>query len=63
MKMNKNQVKGTVKDIAGKAQEEAGKLVGSKEQQVKGLKKQISGKVEKAYGDAKETIKDANKPS
>jgi uncharacterized protein YjbJ (UPF0337 family) len=44
-------------------QEEAGKLVGSKEQQVKGLGKQISGKAEKAYGDAKEAIKDASKPS
>jgi uncharacterized protein YjbJ (UPF0337 family) len=57
--MNKNQVKGAAKDIAGKVQEEAGKLVGSKEQQVKGLGKQISGKAEKAYGDAKEIVKDA----
>jgi uncharacterized protein YjbJ (UPF0337 family) len=63
MIMNKNQVKGMVKDFAGKVQEEAGKLVGSKEQQVKGLGKQISGKAEKKYGDAKEVIKDANKHS
>ena len=49
--MNKNQVKGVAKDIAGKVQEEAGKLVGNKEQQVKGLGKQISGKAEKIYGD------------
>lgn len=59
--MNKNQVKGVVKDIAGKVQEEAGKLAGSKEQQVKGLNKQISGKAEKAYGDVKEAIKAATK--
>ena len=59
--MNKNQVKGALKDVAGKAQEKAGQLVGSKEQQVKGLGKQISGKAEKAYGDAKEVIKDSNK--
>jgi len=57
--MNKNQVKGVVKDIAGKVQEEAGKLVGSKEQQAKGLGKQVEGKAEKAYGDAKEVIKGA----
>jgi len=63
MIMNKNQVKGVAKDIAGKVQEEAGKLVGSKEQQVKGLGKQISGKAEKVYGDAKEVVKDANKHS
>ena len=59
--MNKNQVKGMAKDLAGKVQEEAGKLVGSQEQQVKGLGKQIAGKAEKALGDAKEVIKDADK--
>jgi uncharacterized protein YjbJ (UPF0337 family) len=61
--MNKDQVKGVAKDIAGKVQEEAGKLMGSKEQQAKGLGKQISGKTEKAYGDAKELIMDVNKHS
>jgi len=61
--MNKDQVKGVAKDIAGKVQEEAGILVGSKEQQVKGLNKQIAGKAEKIYGDAKEAIKDASKHS
>ena len=59
--MNKNQVKGSVKDLAGKVQEGAGKLVGSKEQQAKGLGKQVAGKAEKAYGDAKETIKDGQR--
>lgn len=57
--MNKDQVKGVAKDVAGKVQEEAGKLVGSKEQQIKGLSKQISGKAEKSYGDAKQVVKDA----
>ena len=65
--MNKNQVNGLAKDIAGKVQEGAGKLVGSKEQQIKGLDKQISGKAEKSFGDAKEVVKDvirdANKHS
>jgi uncharacterized protein YjbJ (UPF0337 family) len=59
--MNKDQVKGEAKDIAGKVQEEAGKLVGSKDQQVKGLSKQIAGKVQKGVGDAKEAVKDMNK--
>ena len=59
--MNKDQVKGVLKDIAGKVQEKTGQVVGSKEQQVKGLGKQISGKAEKNYGDAKEAIKDSNK--
>ena len=59
--MNKDQVKGAAKDIAGKVQEEAGKLVGSKEQQAKGLSKQVAGKLQKGVGDAKEAVKDLNK--
>lgn len=34
--LNKDQIKGSAKDIGGKIQEEAGKSVGSKEQQIKG---------------------------
>jgi uncharacterized protein YjbJ (UPF0337 family) len=59
--MNKDQVKGAAKDIAGKVQEEAGKLVGSKEQQVKGLSKQISGKVQKGLGDVEQSVEDLKK--
>ncbi len=57
--MNKDQVKGEAKDIAGKIQEEAGKLVGSKEQQAKGLEKQVEGKIQKGVGDLKEAVKKA----
>jgi uncharacterized protein YjbJ (UPF0337 family) len=59
--MNKDQVKGVTKDVAGKIQEQAGKLVGSKEQQIKGLSKQISGKVQKGVGDVKQSVEDFNK--
>ena len=59
--MNKDQVKGVAKDVAGKVQEKAGKLVGSKEQEVKGLSKQISGKVQKGVGDVEQSAKDYNK--
>jgi len=61
--MNKHQVKGAAKDLAGKVQEEAGKLVGSKKQQAKGLKKQIAGKAEEFYGDVEEASKDVTKHS
>ena len=60
--MNKNQVKGAAKDIAGKLQQQAGKLVGSRKQQAKGLEKQISGKLQKGVGDATEAIEDIAKP-
>jgi uncharacterized protein YjbJ (UPF0337 family) len=56
--MNKDQVKGTVKDAAGKVQEQTGKLIGSNEQQVKGIRKQVEGHTQKAVGDVKEVVKD-----
>ena len=61
--MNRDQVKGVTKNIAGKVQQEVGKLVGSKQQQVKGLNKQIAGNSEKTYGDAQEVVKNGIKPS
>lgn len=54
--MNKDQVKGGAKQLAGKAQEKAGKLVKSRKQQVKGVAKQAAGKVQKSYGDAREDL-------
>ena len=59
--MNKDQVTGVAKDVAGKVQEQAGKLVGSKEQQIKGLSKQISGKAQKGVGDVKQSVEDLSK--
>jgi uncharacterized protein YjbJ (UPF0337 family) len=55
--MNKDQVKGAVKTAAGKVQEGAGKMVGSRTQEAKGLSKQAAGKTQKAMGDVKETVK------
>lgn len=58
--MNKDQVKGTAKDIAGKVQEKAGELTGSEKQQLKGVKNQIEGKVQKGVGDVKDALNDAD---
>jgi uncharacterized protein YjbJ (UPF0337 family) len=55
--MNKDQIKGAVKDLTGQAQEAAGKAIDNKEMQVKGLQKQMVGSAEKAIGDAKQGIK------
>ena len=57
--MNKDQVKGKAKEVAGKVQQKTGELVGSSEQQAKGLSKQVEGKLQKGVGDAKEAVKDA----
>ena len=59
--MNKDQVKGVVKDVTGKLQEETGKLIGSPEQQLKGIGKQVEGKTQKAVGDLKEAVHEATK--
>ena len=59
--MNKDQVKGTVKEAAGKVQGKLGDLVGSNEQKAKGLVKEVVGKAQKKFGDAKENLSDARK--
>ena len=41
--MNKDQIKGAVKDAAGKVQSKAGEMTGSTEQQAKGMVKQAEG--------------------
>jgi uncharacterized protein YjbJ (UPF0337 family) len=55
--MNRDQVKGTVKEAAGKVQQKAGQLLGSKEQQARGLKKQMEGHIQKTAGNVKDAVK------
>lgn len=59
--MNKDQVKGAARDLGGKVQEEAGKLLGNKQQQAKGLQNQVAGKVQQNIGNLKKAVKDAGK--
>jgi uncharacterized protein YjbJ (UPF0337 family) len=60
--MNKDQVKGAVKDAAGKVQRKAGEAMGSNKQQAKGMAKQAEGKMQKAAGDMKESaVKSSSK--
>jgi uncharacterized protein YjbJ (UPF0337 family) len=53
--MNKDQVKGAVKDAAGKVQRKAGEAMGSNKQQAKGMAKQAEGKMQKTAGDMKDS--------
>ena len=55
--MNKDQVKGAIKEAAGKVQEKTGQVIGSKTQQAKGLAKEAEGKAQKAAGDVKAAVK------
>jgi len=59
--MNRDQVKGTAKDVTGKVQEGVGKATGNREQEAKGEAKQVEGKVQKGVGNLKDKVDDAVK--
>ena len=55
--MNRDQVKGTAKDVAGKIQRKAGEATGNGTQELKGAAKQVVGKVQKGVGDIRSDAK------
>jgi len=57
--MNKDQVQGKVKDVAGRIERQAGEWTGDNEKQVQGAAKQVEGKVQNAWGNVKEAGKKA----
>ena len=59
--MNKDTVKGTIDDAAGRAKRQVGEWTGDTSTQVEGAGQQIKGKAEKAWGNVKDAARDANK--
>ena len=59
--MNRDQVKGKAKEIAGKVQQKVGEATGSPGQQVKGIARQVEGKVQKGFGNAAEAVENADR--
>jgi uncharacterized protein YjbJ (UPF0337 family) len=59
--MNKDQVKGTLKKVAGHVQEKAGQVTGNPVQEAKGQARQVEGAVQKGVGNIKEIVKDATR--
>lgn len=57
--MNKDQVKGKIKEAAGEIQEHTGKALGNKEMEAKGHAREFAGKAQKNVGDVKEAVEDA----
>ena len=55
--MDKNRVKGKAKDIAGRAQRQAGEWTGNEKGQAKGAAKQVEGKLQNTWGKAKDAAK------
>ncbi|MCA1246979.1 CsbD family protein [Massilia oculi] len=54
--MNENQVKGKLKEIGGKIQEEFGDAIDSPTQEAKGKATKVEGKTQKTMGDAQEKV-------
>ena len=59
--MNKDQIKGSIKDAAGKVQEKVGQNTGDRDQEAKGLDKQVEGKTQKTVGDVKDAVDNLRK--
>jgi len=59
--MNRDQVKGTAKDVAGKVQQKIGQLTGNKTQQLKGVAKQVEGNVQKGVGNVEQALDKAGR--
>lgn len=54
--MNRDQVKGSFKDTAGRIQRRFGQLFGSDRQEASGVATQAEGKTQKAVGDASDAL-------
>ena len=54
--MNRDQAKGTAKDVAGKIQRKVGEATGNGTQEIKGAAKQVAGKVQKGVGNTRARI-------
>jgi uncharacterized protein YjbJ (UPF0337 family) len=61
MSMNKDQVKGRVKEAKGKIKEAVGNLMGNKTMEAKGKTQKVLGEAQAKFGDVKKDMKDATK--
>jgi len=57
--MDKDRVKGTVNDAAGRAKRQVGEWTGNTNTQVEGAAQQIKGKAQKVVGTVKDAARDA----
>jgi uncharacterized protein YjbJ (UPF0337 family) len=55
--MNRDQVKGRAKEVAGKVEKIVGRAVDSPKTEAKGIVKEIAGKVQKTFGDMRNDLK------
>jgi len=55
--MDKDEVKGKAKEIAGRIERQVGEWTGDTDAQVKGAAKQVEGKVQNTWGKVKDAAK------
>jgi uncharacterized protein YjbJ (UPF0337 family) len=58
--VNKDKVKGTIDDFAGRVKRQVGEWTGDTDAQLEGLSQQLKGKSEKAWGAVKDAIESKN---
>ena len=61
MSMNKDQVKGRIREAKGTIKEAVGKLVGNETLHAKGTVQKIFGEAQAKFGDIKQDVKDSKK--
>jgi len=59
--MDKDRVKGTIDDAAGRAKRQVGEWTGDTQTQAEGAAQQVKGKAEKAWGNVKDAARDTKK--
>ncbi len=57
--MDKDEIKGKMKDIAGRVERQVGEWTGDKDAEAEGAKNQVEGKVQNTVGKVKDEAKDA----
>lgn len=57
--MDKDRVKGTIDDAAGRAKRQVGEWTGNNDMAAEGAAQQVKGKGEKAWGNVKDAARDA----
>jgi len=62
--MDKNEVEGTIRNVAGKIEDAAGVLSGDAEHQIKGKARQVAGSAQAKAGEVLDDVRDfaADKP-
>ncbi len=61
--MDKDRVKGTMDDAAGRAKRQVGEWTGDTGTQADGAAQQVKGKVEKAWGNMKDAVRNTGNRS